>query len=80
MKDSQVEKPKFRSQKQKALALQRFNSNKTFKQAWKEKKKEKQKSPNQEKKAKDTTPATVINITNISGGHSNGSGDRSKRS
>ena len=65
MKDPKVEEPKSRSQKSKALALQRFNNNAdTSKQARKEKKKkEKRERRNQEKKPQNFTPTTGANST-----------------
>ena len=51
MRDSRVEKLKFKSKKQKGSALQRSNSAETSKQAQKEeKKKEKRQRHNQEKR------------------------------
>ena len=71
MKDPRVEEPK-KPQESKASAPQRSDSTETSEQARKEKKKKDRRYCG--RKPQDSTPATGVNSTNTSGGHSSGSG------
>ena len=71
MKDPRVEEPK-KPKESKAPSPQRSDSTETSEQARKEKKKKDRRYCG--RKPQDSTPATGVNSTNTSGGHSSGSG------
>ena len=73
MKDPQVEKPKLKSQKQKAQALQRSESTKIPEKAWKEKKNYCQhcwghQAPRDKRLKEASIPATRVNNTSTAKG------------